>query len=159
MTDSLRTGIGATEEHALLLMDSYLRWTGRELVNRESVDDMTSSADVLFRAPRFILSHGTQADPVLNYGNALALKLWEMDWDKLTSTPSRLTAEPMERAERDRFFTLVTANGYVDDYTSIRISSTGRRFYIKQATVWNVIDEAGVYRGQAATFTEYSYIE
>ncbi|MDQ0062769.1 hypothetical protein [Paenibacillus harenae] len=38
MTDSLRTGIGATEEHALLLMDSYLRWTGRELVNRESVD-------------------------------------------------------------------------------------------------------------------------
>ncbi|MDQ0062768.1 MEKHLA domain-containing protein [Paenibacillus harenae] len=54
---------------------------------------------------------------------------------------------------------MVTAYGYVDDYTSIRISSTGRRFYIKQATVWNVIDEAGVYRGQAATFTEYSYIE
>ncbi|WP_337100183.1 MEKHLA domain-containing protein [Paenibacillus sp. YIM B09110] len=159
MNDSLRTGVGATEAHALLLMDSYLRWTGRELVDRESLSGMTSAADLLFQAPRVILSHGTEADPVLNFGNALALKLWEMEWDKLTSIPSRLTAEPLEREERDRFFTLVTANGYVDDYTGVRISSSGRRFYMKQATVWNLIDEAGVYRGQAATFTDYSYIE
>ncbi|MGO4537912.1 MEKHLA domain-containing protein [Paenibacillus sp. 2TAB19] len=159
MTDSLRSGVGATEAHALLLMDSYLRWTGRELVDRESLSNVTSAADLLFQAPRVILSHGTEADPVLNFGNALALKLWEMEWDKLTSIPSRLTAESLEREERDRFFTMVTANGYVDDYTGVRISSSGRRFYMKQATVWNLIDAAGVYRGQAATFTDYSYIE
>lgn len=159
MTDSLRSGVGATEAHALLIMDSYLRWTGRELVDRESLSNVTSAADLLFQAPRVILSHGTEADPVLNFGNALALKLWEMEWDKLTSIPSRLTAESLEREERDRFFTMVTANGYVDDYTGVRISSSGRRFYMKQATVWNLIDAAGVYRGQAATFTDYSYIE
>ncbi|MGO4371137.1 MEKHLA domain-containing protein, partial [Paenibacillus sp. MCAF20] len=147
MTDSLRSGVGATEAHALLLMDSYLRWTGRELVDRESLSNVTSAADLLFQAPRVILSHGTEADPVLNFGNALALKLWEMEWDKLTSIPSRLTAESLEREERDRFFTMVTANGYVDDYTGVRISSSGRRFYMKQATVWNLIDAAGVYRG------------
>lgn len=32
----------------------------------------------------------------------MALALWEMDLSTLTSTPSRLTAEPMERAERQR---------------------------------------------------------
>ncbi|MCM3630688.1 MEKHLA domain-containing protein [Paenibacillus glycanilyticus] len=88
----------------------------------------------------------------------MALELWEMGWEQLTSTPSRLTAEPMERAERDRFFTQVTANAYVDNYTGIRISSSGRRFYIVNATVWNLVDEQGIYRGQAATFVDYKYI-
>lgn len=49
-----------------------------------------------------VVSHQTQADPVLCYGNRRALSLWEMDLPTLTSTPSRLTAEPLERAERQR---------------------------------------------------------
>ena len=81
-----------------------------------------------------------------------------MEWDSFTTTPSRRTAEPMERAERDRFFEAVTANGYVDNCTGIRISSTGRRFYIMNATVWNLVDDIGNYRGQAAAFSEYRYL-
>lgn len=47
-------------------------------------------ASRMFNLPdRVVLSHGTQEDPVLNYANALGLKLWEMDWERLTSTPSR----------------------------------------------------------------------
>ncbi|GLX68792.1 MEKHLA domain-containing protein [Paenibacillus glycanilyticus] len=154
------TGVGATAEHSKLLADSYRRWTGRDLVPGESngCGGGMDLSEKLFNAPQVILSHGTETDPVLNYGNQTALDLWEMDWEQLTSTPSRLTAEPMERAERDRFFTQVTAHGYVDDYTGIRISSTGRRFYIMNATVWNLVDEQGIYRGQAATFREYKYI-
>lgn len=150
-----RTGIGATESHSKLLIESYKRWTGKELIS--AVSDK-SLAEQLFQAPFVILSHGTELDPVLNYGNETALQLWEMDWDQLTSTPSRLTAEPMEREERDAFFEKVTAHGYVDDYTGIRVSSSGRRFYILQAIVWNLMDDEGVYRGQAATFSEYRYI-
>lgn len=155
--DKPLTGAGATYEHCKLLVDSYRRWTGQELVPAERGDGI-SLEEQLFAAPRVILSHGTESDPVLNYGNRLALELWEMDWDQLTGKPSRLTAEPMERAERDRFFTQVTANGYVDNYTGIRISSTGKRFYIVNATVWNLVDEQGVYLGQAATFLDYKYL-
>lgn len=59
-------------------------------------------AQALFDAPSVVVSHQTQADPVLCYGNKRALALWEMDLPTLTSTPSRLTAEPVERAERQR---------------------------------------------------------
>jgi hypothetical protein len=153
--DVQRGGIGAAEEHAKLLQDSYRRWTGKELVNvREGIPVW----EQLYEAPIVILSHGIESDPILNFGNRLGLALWEMEWEAFTNTPSRLTAEPVERAERDRFFQAVSANGYVDDYTGIRISSTGRRFYILQATVWNIVDANDRYRGQAATFSEYKYI-
>ena len=56
----------------------------------------------LFFAPFVVVSHDSQSDPHLNYGNHRALALWEMDWEELRNTPSRLTAEPMNRAERAR---------------------------------------------------------
>jgi hypothetical protein len=137
-------------------MDSYRRWTGKSLL-----DEAVQSGrpfDRLFQAPIVVLSHGTEADPVLNFGNRAALRLWEMDWETFTRTPSRLTAEPMEREERDLFLRAVSDNGYVDHYTSVRISSTGRRFYIMQATVWNLLDDPGELRGQAAAFREHRFI-
>jgi len=88
----------------------------------------------------------------------MGLELWEMDWEAFTRTPSRLTAEPMARQERDRFFESVTANGYVEHYTGTRISSIGRRFYIIDTTVWNLVDETGSYLGQAAAFSEYRFL-
>lgn len=56
-------------------------------------------AEELFAAPFVIVSHDTQADPVLNYGNRAALTLWEMSWEELTRTPSRLTVEPVARCD------------------------------------------------------------
>ncbi|WP_254777192.1 MEKHLA domain-containing protein [Paenibacillus sp. yr247] len=64
-----------------------------------------------------------------------------MNWETFTNTPSRLTAEPMEREERAAFLKAISENGYVDNYTGVRISNTGRRFYIMQATEWNLTDE------------------
>lgn len=49
----------------------------------------------------------------------------------------------------------VLDKGYVTDYSGIRISSSGRRFSIKGATLWNVLDDDGVLHGQAATFSEW----
>lgn len=143
------------DSHARLLWSSYKRWTGRDLVELQPGISLREQLDT---APCIILSHGTEADPVLNYGNEAAKRLWEMDEEQFAKTPSRLTAEPMEREERERFFEQVTTNGYVDDYTGIRISRTGKRFYIKQATVWNLIGDDGIYHGQAATFRSYTYI-
>jgi hypothetical protein len=49
----------------------------------------------------------------------------------------------------------VATRGYIDDYSGVRISKSGRRFRILRATVWNVHDRLGRPLGQAATFTDW----
>jgi hypothetical protein len=109
----------------------------------------------LFDAPFVVVSHGTQADPVLNYGNRLALDLWETDLPTLTQMPSRLTAEPVHRDERARLMARALRDGFVDDYQGVRISLTGRRFRIEQAIIWNLTTLNGIPAGQAATFDHW----
>ncbi len=139
-----------------LLLDSYARWLKTDLVPRDG--DAAAQAQRLFEAPFVVVAHGTQADPILCYGNRTALDLWQMDLPTLLATPSRLTAEPMHRDERAQLLARTTRDGYVDDYRGIRISSTGKRFEIQQAIVWNLLDAAGQYQGQAATFNHWSFL-
>jgi len=115
-------------------------------------------AERIFHAPFVLVSHGTEADPVLNYGNQAALALWEISWAELTRTPSRLTAEAPNREERARLLAAVTARGFIDDYSGVRISKTGRHFRIAQATVWNLISENGELCGQAAMFSRWEFL-
>ena len=139
-----------------LMASSLKHWTGRDLL--PGLFNPAGLAKNIFHAPFVLVAHGTEADPVLNYGNAAALALWEMSWDELTRTPSRLTAEAPNREERARLLAAVTANGFIDDYSGIRISKTGRRFRIAQATVWNLLDERGTYAGQAAMFSRWEFL-
>jgi len=141
-------------EHVQILLDSFVRLLGRDLVPRNGPP--AEQARRLFEAPFVVVSHGTEADPVLNYANATALRLWEMDWATFVQTPSRLTAEPVHRDERARLLERTRRDGYVDDYSGIRISQSGRRFRIEQAIVWNLIDAAGQHYGQAATFDTWT---
>ena len=138
------------------LLRSFKHWTGRDLL--PPADSVSRLAEQLFHAPLVVVSHGTEPDPVLNYGNETALALWEMSWETFTRTPSRLTAEPVGREERARLLEEVTRKGFIDGYKGIRISRTGRRFSIEQALVWNLLDENDHYCGQAATFTRWSYL-
>ncbi len=142
--------------HTQRLARSLKHFTQRDLLaeNFSAVE----LAKNIFHAPFVLVSHGTEADPVLNYGNAAALALWEMPWAELTRTPSRLTAEAPNREERARLLTAVTANGFIDNYSGIRISKTGRRFRIAQATVWNLLDERGTFSGQAAMFSRWEFL-
>jgi hypothetical protein len=94
----------------------------------------------------------------LNYGNAAALALWEMPWEELTRTPSRLTAEAPNRDERARLLEAVTTRGFIDDYSGVRISKNGRRFRIFRATVWNLLTVDGKPCGQAAMFNRWEFI-
>ena len=135
-----------------LIIQSLKHWTGRDLLPDTPQEEIGRG---LFEAPFVVVSHGTETDPVLNYGNRAALNLWEMDWEELTKLPSRYTAEAPNREERKRLLAAVTANGFIDDYSGIRISKTGRRFRIEQATVWSLVDENGRLQGQAAMFDEW----
>ena len=142
--------------HSQLLLDSYQRWLGVKLIDRG--DSIEEQAQRLFEAPFVVVSHGTQTDPILNYGNQAALDLWDMDIDTLLETPSRLTAEPVHRDERALLLERTTRDGYVDDYRGIRIARSGRRFLIERAIVWNLVDACGQRAGQAATFFEWTWL-
>lgn len=140
-----------------ILLDSFQHRLGRELVLRSG--DPSEDARRVYEAPFVVVSHNNAADPILTFGNLAALKLWEMNVEIFRQTPSRMTAEPMHRDERARLLERTTRDGYVDDYQGIRISSSGRRFQIEQAIVWNLHDPAGEYVGQAATFDHWTFLD
>lgn len=145
------------EQHVALLSSSYRRWLGVDLWRRE-VASADQVPELLFTAPFVVVSHDTAADPIFNYGNLIAMQLFECSWEEFTSLPSRRSAEPVNREERARLLAAVTEKNFIDDYAGVRISAKGKRFYIPRATVWNVVDADGTYRGQAATFSSWDFI-
>ena len=139
-------------DHVARLLSSYHSLTGKHLL---PPGGRTSMAKAAYHAPFVFLSHGTEDDPVLNYGNRSAQSLFGMSWETLTTTPSRFTAEAPDRIERAGLLERVADKGFIDDYSGIRIAADGRRFLIREATVWNVTDEAGRKTGQAAAFSQW----
>ena len=139
-----------SDERLALLAFSHQQLTGRALVTVTA--DLRSA---LWNAHTVIVAHGTEPDPVFFYGNQRALALFEMNWSAFVRLPSRLSAEPVLREDRARLLDRVTRDGCITDYAGVRISSTGRRFRIEQATVWNLIDENGLCHGQAAAFEHW----
>ena len=138
------------------LLDSWERWMHEPLIERCSpVKDAlrVSNADFV------LVSHGTEADPLLNFANRAALRLWQMSVEQFSGTPSRLTAEPVHRAERAELLARTTRDGFISDYSGIRIASTGQRFEIHRATVWNIVDGEVNPAGQAAMFRDWTMLE
>lgn len=105
-----------------------------------------------------LVSHGIQEDPIFNYGNKKALELFEMEFNDFIKLPSRKSAEPVHRDERAALLKEVTENGCINNYSGIRVSSTGKRFEIKNAKVFNLVDGHGAKYGQAAYFDEWQYL-
>lgn len=138
--------------HAAIIADSYARLTGRRLVGG---DNEPERACALYHAPFVVLAHDTAPDPVFFYGNLAAQSLFAMPWEQLVALPSRLSAEPINRDERQRLLDRVRRFGYIDDYAGIRVAGDGRRFRIGAATVWTLCDERARNFGQAATFGQW----
>ena len=136
-----------------LLFASYNKLTGKYLTE-ENINGTSRIVD-LYNAPFAIVAHGTESDPIFNFGNRVALELFSIDWTDFIALPSRYSAEPIEREERIKLLDEVTQNGFINDYSGVRIASNGDRFLIEQAFVWNLIDNEGRYCGQAATFSKW----
>lgn len=152
-TDDLHTSF--INRHTDLLLYSFQRATGQPLITATTKQ---AAAEALYHAPFGVLSHNTDADPVFNYGNQCAQRLFEMDWDTLTALPSRLSAESVTQEERDRLLTRVKHHGFIDDYQGIRITRSGKRFLIEKACVWNMYDQDNNYCGQAAALYQWSML-
>lgn len=143
-------------EQVTRLLDSYRHWTKRELLARSS--DPIDTARRLFLAPFVVVSHGPDPDPCFDYGNAAALRLFELEWEAFVQLPSRRSAEPVNRGDRAKLLARVQRDGYSDDYSGVRIGARGRRFRITRALVWNLIDDGGRNLGQAATFSDWQFL-
>lgn len=143
-------------KHGQRLCFSYNNWTNKSLIKQQSNNESLISA--LNEAPFVIVSHGIENDPIFNFGNKIALELFELDWDNFTQLPSCKSVEKLSQAARDKLMQEVTNNGFIDNYSGIRISSSGKRFLIEDAFIWNIIDDTGIYHGQAATFSKWKYL-
>jgi hypothetical protein len=149
-------------DHSYHLLTTLLQVCGKEILAMDLVrEDKYAAAKMLYQLPNtVVLSHGIQdgADgPILNYGNLAAQRLFNCSWDAFTTMPSTYTAEQPNREERRALLQRVSAIGFIDDYSGIRIAVGGRRFIIRNACVWNIVVD-GTRLGQAACFHEYEYI-
>ncbi|HIK05918.1 MAG TPA: MEKHLA domain-containing protein [Trichormus sp. M33_DOE_039] len=141
--------------HSQRLLKSFQHWTGKQLIDVNASPIEMSQA--LFKAPFVLVSHGTEVDPIFNYGNHQALELWELSWEDFTKMPSRKTAEEIVQQERDRLLAEAATQGF-SYFSGVRITSTGKRFHIQDGILWNLIDEQHKYCGQAAVYSECSFI-
>lgn len=162
MTDNDGAGeafyrLPSTVRQSQIILDSFERLLCRPLIAR--TQDAVRDAEALWQAPFAVLSHGTEVDPILNYGNAVTLQLWQMPLAQMLATPSRLTAEPMAREARDKLMSEVLRTGFMTGYSGVRIAATGRRFRIENVTIWNLAQPDGSFAGQAAMFDKWSDLQ
>lgn len=143
--------------HSQRLISSFQHWIGDSLlhINASSPQE---KAQALFEAPFVLVSHGIESDPIFNYGNRKALELWELSWEEFIRMPSRKTAEEVVQEERDRLLAEAATKGFISNYSGIRISDNGKRFYIEDTILWNVLDEQNQHCGQAAFFSKWKFI-
>jgi len=140
-----------------LLANSYRRLLGKPLV--PNVIPAEEAPRWLYEdAPFAVLAHNTEPDPIFIYGNKTAQRIFEYTWEELIALPSRLSAEPSERADRQRFMEQVARDGFVTGYCGVRVSKSGRRFWIEDSTVWDLVDAAGKLCGQAAMIPEVEFL-
>ncbi len=142
-------------ESAELILANYRRLFGRDLVDTA---DPSCAVQHLWEAPRAVLSAlgPPGSDHLFHYANRTALDLFQYEWSELIGQPSSTSAEPVHRDERRRLLDEVSRHGFIENYSGIRISKKGRRFRIDKATVFNLLDPAGHYLGQAATFADWT---
>lgn len=134
-----------------LIIASFARTVGRPLVGHDE-DPTWLYAD----APFALLAHGAAADPLFIYANRTAQRCFEYSFDELLTIPSRMSAEASNREERQRLLDAVARDGFIDNYRGLRIAKSGRRFWIESAIVWELADEKGTRRGQAAMFSSWA---
>jgi hypothetical protein len=135
-----------------LLAASYARLLNRPL-------GAGSASWLYHEAPFVVLAHNTDPDPRFIYANKAAQACFGYSWDEFVALPSRLSAEEMLREKRQAVLETVARNGFIADYSGMRIAKSGLRFRISGAVIWQLIDEAGAIHGQAATFPQWSYVE
>ncbi|ANV84508.1 MEKHLA domain-containing protein [Picosynechococcus sp. PCC 7003] len=149
----------STIRQTQLILTNYRRWFGEHLIRVDG--DRLEQAKILFESPFVVFSHGTEADPIYNYGSRLGLELWERTWEELTQMPSRQSAAAEEQAQQERYAALVDSRNYgcKRDFSAVRVTKSGRPVRIENVKLYDLLDASGEYRGQAAVFSKWTFLD
>jgi hypothetical protein len=133
-----------------LLASSYRRLVGKPLV------DVGRGAQWLYDEANFVVvAHNMDADPRFIYANQAAQICFEYSWDEFMVLPVRLTTEVPSRAERQALLDTVRRKGFAKGYRDLRVAKSGRRFWIEDGVVWQLVGKDGRTFGRAATFRKW----
>jgi PAS domain-containing protein len=133
-----------------LLNESHCRFTGKPLV------EAGRGAQWLYHDATFVVvAHNTDEDPRFIYANRAAQACFGYSWNEFMALPSRLSAQAPDRAERQALLDTVARKGFASGYRGLRIAKCGRRFWIDDGFVWQLVGEDGTLWGQAATFRRW----
>ena len=134
----------------LLIKDSYCNFTNKTLPI-EWGENLVASFS---RCPYPIASHDTNS--LFNYANDAALNIFKTNWNDMIGKHSSLSADSQEQDERNNLLAKVATLGFFDGYKGKRKAFDGSFFHIYNATVWNIVDGANNYHGQAVIILEHS---
>ena len=138
-------------EFARLLLNSHALLLGEPLA--DPALSLPEATRWLYEdAPFCVLAHSDELDPRFIYANLAAQHCFAYDWNEFIGMPSRLSAQPGERAERLEMLRQVEQAGFTRGYRGLRVDKHGRRFWIEDGRLWNLLDDNGVVQGQAVVF-------
>ncbi|GAA0410071.1 MEKHLA domain-containing protein [Microbispora corallina] len=132
--------------HALLT-SCHLRLVGTPLGRPEATGEWLYED-----APFGLLAHDASPDPLFTYANRTAQRCFEYGWEEFVGMPSRLSALPGSRESRQELLDAVAGDGYATGYRGLRVAKSGRRFWVEDLTMWNLLGADGALVGQAAAF-------
>lgn len=144
------------ENHIRLLSESLQTSSGTDMfqwINNQSPEAPVMTASQIDSNKRFgVLSHGTQPDPIYNYGNQASLELFEYSIGDLCQTPSRFSTVPELMEDRSKLIEEIETQGfgYIDN--AIRVSANDTLFLISKILVWTVFDDDNNRIGLAAIY-------
>lgn len=146
---------------ARAIVRSYQDLLGRPLVEHSVTGDEGSASipEALYASDAAILCHTTDADPLFNYVNATAQRLWSRPWHEFVGLPSRLSARPDAREVREVMLREVGERGWTTGYSGVRVSATGELFRILDAELWQVRDDGGHLIGVAARIPAWEPVD
>jgi hypothetical protein len=128
----------------------YKQLTGQGLFCPEEVEDRYQWLHN--EAPYSILAHGRGPDPVFFYANQCTLNCFKYSPEEMVQLPSRLSAGPMDRAERQLLLDTVTRDGIAKILQGPRVDKFGETFIINDVEVWQLGFNTDDVWGQAALF-------
>ena len=135
-----------------LLLESHQRLFQRPLVRSTGI---RLAAQELFVLDQVVLCHDGSEDPRFLYANRAALQLFSRNWEQMVGMPSRLSASANQRLSRSEQLELARRQDKLENYSGVRVNSQGRRFQIRGARIWSLIDQERHYSGQAACFSQW----
>lgn len=150
---------GRDPEFARLLLSSHLRLAGEPLYPPVFSGTDDEARWLYESAPFGLLAHDAAADPVFVYANITAQRCFGYSWREFVGLPSRLSAAGDARGERGEFVRSVAERGYATGYRGVRIAKSGRRFWVQDVSMWNLVDTDGTYVGQAAAFRSWADVQ